>query len=140
MRLATLLPMRSPAGTVLAVLLVVLLPGCTGEEAAEVSCAAPEMSVAPSEAHVGDEVVITMARLQQGCSDDDGSVEDRPLTEVPVSFVQGDTRVPLARVAGRGQGFGGSVSFPVPDQAAPGPALVTAGDDDWLTVRFTVLP
>ncbi|GAB4082435.1 hypothetical protein GCU67_10690 [Modestobacter muralis] len=129
--------MRSPAGWVLAVVVLALLPGCTGAQA---SCAAPEMSVAPSQARVGDQVVVTMARLQESCSGDDGSDEDRPLTEVPVSFVQGGTRVPLARVAGRGDGFAGSITVPVPAQAVPGAALVTAGDTDWLTVPLTVLP
>ena len=132
----TLLPMRAAAGTVLVVVLLGLLPGCGTDD----DCRDPQVSLSPDRARVGEQLTVTMDRVRPGpdCPDDDARGDD--LVEVPVSFVQGDTRVELGRVAGPGEGFGGAITVPVPAQATPGAAQVTAGDDDWLTVPFTVVP
>ena len=131
---------RSRAGLAAAGLLV--LAGCSagGGSASGGSCAPPGVSLDPVQARVGDEVVVAATWLRVGCDDTGHSAEERPLTDVPVSFVQGETRVPLPAMSATGGDSSGSVSFAVPARATAGPAQVVLDAPDAPVVTLTVLP
>jgi hypothetical protein len=100
------------------------------------------VSVTPSSPRAGADVVVTVDRLHDGCDDHDGADEERPLIGVPVTFVQQAVRVPLGTVSGQGETFSARLTFRLPAEAVPGPALVNVGigDGDGLTAQLTVAP
>jgi hypothetical protein len=126
-----------------ALLVLGVAAGCGGPSAAA-SCVGPTLAVAPAQARVGQEVVVTVDRLHEGCNDYTGADEERALTDVPVGFVQDAVRVPLGTVSGTGDTFAAQLTVRVPAQATPGPARVVVGngssDVEWLTAEFTVAP
>jgi len=129
--------MRPGAGVVA----VLLLAGCSaGSAGAAASCVGPVMTVDPAQARGGDPVTVTVEWLHEGCNDHSGADEERPLTDVPVSFVQDGVRVLLGRVSGTGERYTGTLTVPLPAQATPGAAGVALGSAEGTTTRLTVLP
>ena len=76
--------------------------------------------------------------LHEGCDDHSGADEERPLTDVPVAFVQGGTEVRLGTVSGTGERYAGTLTAVVPPGGVPGAAVVTVGEGS--TAALTVLP
>ncbi|MGY1813009.1 hypothetical protein [Blastococcus sp. SYSU D00820] len=119
--------------------LALFLTACSGGGGgAAASCAGPHAMVSPPEARVGEEVVLTVDRLFEGCDDTGGTGDERPLTDVPVGFVQGGVRVPVGTVSSTAEDSTGRLVFRVPDSASPGPAQVTVFADDRLAVDLAV--
>jgi hypothetical protein len=132
--------MRSPTGLV-AALLLALASGCTSGGAgagAAASCVGPQVTVSPAEVAVGDDVLVSVEWLREGCNDHTGADEEQPLTDVPVSFVQGDTTVLLGTVSGTGDRYTGSLTAAVPVTGVPGAATVTVLHGN--AAPLTVLP
>jgi len=126
--------MRPVAGVVA----VLLLAGCSASgPGAAASCVGPAVTLDPARARAGEAVTVTVEWLREGCNDHTGADEERALTDVPVSFVQGGVRVLLGTVSGSGERYTGALPARVPAQAAPGAAEVTLGH---VTTRLTVLP
>jgi hypothetical protein len=118
--------MRSQTGGTSALLLAALLAGCGGGGGAAASCVGPTVTLTPARAAVGEDVTVRVEWLREGCNDHTGADEERPLTDVPVTFVQGDTRVPLGTVSGAGDHHAGTLTAPLPE-AAPGAASIELG-------------
>jgi hypothetical protein len=118
----------------------VLATGCGagGGAGAASSCVGPQLTLVPDRAAVGQEVTVGVEWLREGCDDHPGADEERPLTDVPVSFVQGATEVRLGTVSGTGDRHAGSVTVTVPSSAGPGPAEVRLGAGG--RAGLTVLP
>jgi hypothetical protein len=133
--------MRSPDGAVGTVLLLaLLLAGCGADGlGGAASCVGPSVTLDPVQARVGDDVTVTVEWLHEGCNDHDGADEERALRDVPVSFMQGGTRVLLGTVSGTGERYTGSLAAPVPAEAAPGAAVIAVGGDG-NTADLTVAP
>ena len=134
--------MRTGAAGGAVIVIVGVLAGCGGggNGTSAASCTGPQVTFSPAQAVVGQEVTATVEWLRSGCDDTGGADEERPLVDVPVSFVQGSTSVPLGEVSAAGARYGATVVFPVPAAAVPGPAgLGVAGFGD-LSATLTVLP
>jgi hypothetical protein len=118
----------------------VLLTGCGagGAAGAAASCVGPQLTLVPDRAAAGQQVTLSVEWLREGCDDHTGADEERPLTDVPVSFVQGATTVPLGAVSGTGDRYAGSLTVAVPGDAGPGPAEVRLGAGG--RADLTVLP
>ena len=130
--------MRSQAGVVPALLLAALLAGCGRGPGAAASCVGPQLTLTPARAAVGEDVTVSVEWLREGCNDYSGADEERPLTDVPVVFVQGGTRVLLGTVSGSGDRHAGSLTAPVPGWAGPGTAAVRLEHGGTPSVDLTV--
>jgi len=119
-----------------------LLAGCSagGGGTSAASCTGPQVTLAPTQAAVGQEVTATVEWLHSGCNDTGGADEERPLVDVPVSFVQGSTTVLLDEVSGAGERYSATLVFPVPAEATPGPAGLAVAGSGVSPTTFTVLP
>jgi len=119
-----------------------LLAGCSagGGGTSAAACAGPQLTLSPAEATVGQQVTATVEWLHSGCDDTGGADEERPLVDVPVSFVQGGTTVLLDEVSGTGERYSATLVFPVPAEATPGPAELTVAGSGVLPATLTVLP
>ena len=109
-----------------------------GEGAA--ACAEPIVPATPAEVRAGDEVSLALTDLPRECrdGDPDPAIEERPVADLEVIFVQGDTRRTVRDVRGTGTTYDGSVTVVVPEDAVPGPASVSIGGA--AGAGFTVLP
>jgi hypothetical protein len=130
--------MRSPAGAAVVLLSALVSSGCAGSGGVAASCVGPQVALTPAEAAVGERVTVTVEWLREGCNDYTGADEERASVDVPVSFVQGDTRVHLGAVSGTGDRFSATLTATVPADGAAGPAEVVVGDS--ATADLTVLP
>ena len=129
------------SGRVAPLLLAGLLAGCTaGGSGIAASCVGPSMTLTPTAAAVGEDVTVAVEWLREGCNDYSGADEERPLTDVPVTFVQDGARVPLGTVGGTGERYAGRLTAPVPQQAVPGAAAVVLGEGEAVTADLVVLP
>ena len=118
---------------------MLLLVGCgTGGAGAAASCVGPQVTLAPGAAAVGEEITVTVEWLREGCNDHSGADEERPRTDVAVSFVQGESEVPLGTVSGTGERFSGTLTAVVPAVGRPGVATVGVGPG--ASAELTVLP
>ncbi len=120
------------------VLVCATLSGCAAGSAPAASCAAPLVRVAPAEARAGDQVVVTVTGLHEGCNDHNGADEERPMLDVPITFLQGDTGRLVGEVSGTGETYAGRASIAVPADAEPGPATVSVAAT--FTAELIVLP
>ncbi|MGY1855173.1 hypothetical protein [Modestobacter sp. SYSU DS0290] len=119
-------------GVLPAAAVLVLAGGCTGGGGAGVAggCTGPQLSVAPAEARVGEEVTISVEWLHEGCDDTGrGLEEERPATASAV-LVQDGAVTTLGALTGRGERFSDQLDVTLPAGAVPGPASVALETGD----------
>jgi hypothetical protein len=118
-----------------------LLSACGGPPAGvAASCVGPQLTLTPAEGTPGTPVTAAFEWLHEGCNDYSGADEERPLVDVPVTFVQGGLEVPLGTVTGSGERWADALAFGVPDAALPGPAEIRLDGSAAGATPFTVLP